>query len=54
LTGAEAGAVSDFSLISELTGASRRTIAAALAKRHGLQPNRVYALLEAVKSGPVP
>lgn len=50
LVGSEKAAVADFSLITELTGASRRAIVAALAKRHGLHPNRVYALLEAAKS----
>ena len=50
LAGSEKSAVADFGLITELAGASRRTIVAALAKRHGLHPNRVYALLEAAKS----
>ena len=50
----EASAIADFGLITELTGASRRAIAAALAKRHGLPANRVYALLEAAKTGSVP
>ena len=50
----EASAIADFGLITELAGASRRAIAAALAKRHGLPANRVYALLEAAKSGSVP
>ena len=50
LVGSEKAAVADFSLITELTGASRRAIVAALAKRHGLHPNRVYALLEAAKT----
>ncbi len=50
LVGSEKSVVVDFGLITELTGASRRTIVAALAKRHGLHPNRVYALLEAAKS----
>ena len=50
LVGSEKAAVADFGLITELTGASRRAIVAALAKRHGLHPNRVYALLEAAKS----
>ncbi len=47
----EASIIADFGLITELAGASRRAIAAALAKRHGLPANRVYALLEAAKSG---
>ena len=47
----EASVLADFGLITELAGASRRAIAAALAKRHGLPANRVYALLEAAKSG---
>ena len=51
---AEASAVADFGLITEFGGASRRAIAAALAKRHGLPANRVYALLEAAKTGSVP
>ena len=50
LVGAEKAAVADFGLITELAGASRRTVVAALAKRHGLHPNQVYALLEAAKS----
>jgi len=50
LVGAEKAAVADFGLITELAGASRRTIVAALAKRHGLHPNQVYALLEAAKT----
>ncbi len=50
LVGAEKAAVVDFGLITELAGASRRTIVAALAKRYGLHPNRVYALLEAAKT----
>jgi 16S rRNA (cytidine1402-2'-O)-methyltransferase len=50
LAGLEKAAVADFGLITELAGASRRTIVAALAKRHGLHPNQVYALLEAAKS----
>ena len=53
LPAAEAAAVADFGLITELAGASRRTIAAALAKKHGLQANHVYALLEAAKGNPV-
>ena len=54
LVGLEKAAVADFGLITELAGASRRTIVAALARRHGLHPNQVYALLEAAKSDSLP
>ncbi len=50
---AEAAAIADFGLITELAGASRRRVVSALAKRHGVSPNRVYALLEAAKAGPL-